>query len=91
MLDSKKETGSNGNTPLNVTNQSKYEGMHPYTSGGPGIAENKDSNINTCFVLMHTIVIAMGFLQFGKSIYFQLLNTLSGIGLGSWGNIFTCF
>ena len=60
------DNSTHGSQQLNV-NTSKYEtGGHPYNKDGAGIAENKGSNINTSFVLGHTVVIAMGFAQFGK-------------------------
>ena len=61
MLDDKpRDSGneSNQTDPLNPVNSSKYD---PVGTTGGGIAENKGSNINTCFVFGHTVTIALGF------------------------------
>ena len=48
--------------PLNASNLANA----PAGTAPARIAENNSKNINTGFVLAHTAVIAMGFLQFGK-------------------------
>ena len=59
MLDNRGEGDSEQSKGLmNVNNSAN---PHPYNSGGAGIAENRESNINVGFVLGHTITIALGF------------------------------
>ena len=51
--------------PLNNSNDPP--GSPPArTSSSGSKRENNSKNINTCFVLVHTTVIALGFLQVGK-------------------------
>ena len=70
MLDGQKDghsihTTTTTSLKQNV-NTTTSNGSHPYNAGGAGIAENSRRNIKTCFVLMHTVTIALGFSQFGK-------------------------
>ena len=68
MLDGQKDGSlSRSATPTSQKQTvNTSNGSHPYNASGAGIAENSRKNIKTCFVLWHTVTIALGFAQFGK-------------------------
>ena len=59
-----------------------------FVNEGERIAELEKS-VKSCYLILHTLAITMGFFSFGKFNCF--LTFLLGFCIASWGNVLTCF
>ena len=65
MLDDNNPRQNTQDTDVNASGTKNHQ-YNSATGDRMGVADNRSKNINSSYIFMHTVVIAMGFLQFGK-------------------------